>query len=129
MTQHDAAVSKVLDMMEPLADTQKRVASGEIVEALGSRSYGPFLLVPALIDISPVGSVPTLPTVLAATIVLFAMQILLGRKHMWLPGFVSRRSVSAERIEKAMPSLRKMAKFLDRWFHGRIAATTQSIWL
>lgn len=129
MRRHDAAVGKVLDQIEALAETKDRVALGEIVEALGSRSYGPFVLIPALIDISPIGSIPTLPTVLASAIILFAVQMLLGRTHMWLPGFLSRRSISAERIGKSMPSLRKMAKFLDRWFHGRIPAMTRGIWL
>lgn len=56
-----------------------------MTKAFGKRSYGPFLLVPALIEISPVGGIPGMPTVLAATIIPFAALMVFGRKYIWLP--------------------------------------------
>ena len=90
-----------------------------------SRSYGPFLLIPALIDISPVGGIPGLPTALGLIIIIVAAQMLFGRKHLWLPGFIERRSISAEKACRSTKKLRGLAKWLDRWFHGRLPYFTK----
>lgn len=99
-----------------------RASIGDIVEAFGGRSYGPFLLLPALIEISPIGGIPGLPTIIAASIILFATQILLGRKHIGLPQFAAGRGVSKDRLRRTTLKLRPLAERLDRWFHGRLEA-------
>lgn len=118
-------IGGILDRLEELAGQDDQVSLGKVTEALGSRSHGPFLLVPALIEISPVGGIPGVPTVLAAIIILFAGQLLIGRDHMWLPGFLARRSVSSDRTRKATGKLRPLARFMDRWFHGRLPKLTE----
>lgn len=120
------SVADVLDRVERFAGEHDRVELGRIVEALGHRTYGPFLLIPALIDISPVGSIPGLPTALAAIIGVVAAQMLIGRKHLWLPGFVAKRSLSPEKTCQASRKLRGIARFLDKWFHGRLPRLTQA---
>jgi hypothetical protein len=42
------------------------------------------------------------PTILAAIIILFASQMLFGRKHFWLPQLLAKRSVSAEHLQTAI---------------------------
>jgi hypothetical protein len=119
------SVGDILDRLNELADKEDRVALGDAVEAFGNRSYGPFLVLFPLIDISPVGGIPGLPTAMAAIIMLFALQMLWGRTHMWLPGFLARRSLSAEKVKKATEKMRGLARFMDRWFHGRLPWLTQ----
>lgn len=122
-------INDILDQLETLADERDRVSLGDAVEAFGNRSYGPFLLVPALIEISPIGSIPGLPTVLAAVIILFAAQMVWGRQHLWLPGFLKRRSAKAETVRKATDKLRGIARWTDRWFHGRLPALTGGVFV
>lgn len=124
MASETHSVGDVLDKIEELASKEGQVCLGHLVEALGSRSYGPFLLIPALIDISPVGGIPGLPTLLGLVIVIVAVQMLLGRKHLWLPGFLARRSFSKEKACKSTAKLRGLARWLDRWFHGRLPRFT-----
>lgn len=119
MTHSPESVGELLDALNDLTQANERVSVGDMADAFGSRSYGPFLILPALIEISPIGGIPGLPTVLAAIVALFAVQIMLGKRHLWLPGFVMRRSVSSERMEKAVAKLRPLGERLDRWFHGR----------
>ncbi|EQB30749.1 exopolysaccharide biosynthesis protein [Sphingobium ummariense] len=123
------SVDDILDRIEDIARSEEKVRLDRIVEALGNRSYGPFLLIPALIDISPVGGIPGLPTALATVIVLVAAQIMFGRKHLWLPRFLSKRGLSVEKACKATHKLRGVARFLDRWFHGRYISLTQGIFV
>ena len=118
------SIGDILDRLETLCGRQDRVSLGETVEALGSRSYGPFLIFPALIEISPVGGIPVVPTLLAALITLFAMQMLLGYRHLWLPGFLARRTVSSAKMGKAIPRLHPWARRIDRRFHNRLPTLT-----
>lgn len=122
-------VGSILDRLEEKAGEEDRVTIAHMRDAMGSRGYGPFLLVPALIEMSPIGGIPGVPTVLAAIIILFAVQMLMGRDEFWLPGFVERRGVSSDRLRKAVGKLRGVARFLDRWFHGRIPALTGGAWI
>jgi hypothetical protein len=129
MAEDPKSVGDVLDRLEELAGSEDKLTLGKVIEALGHRSYGPFLLIPALIDISPVGGIPGLPTVLGAIIVLIAAQILFGRKHLWLPGFLGRRGLSPAKTCKTTRKLRGIARFLDRWFHGRMPKLTEGVFV
>lgn len=125
MADEPHSVGDILDAIDDLAGKQNEVAVGDVVEALGARGFGPFLIVMPLIDISPIGSIPGLPTAMAAIIMLIAVQMALGRAHLWLPGFVRRRAVSSSKVRKAVDKTRGVARFMDRWFHGRLPALTR----
>jgi len=118
------SVCDILDKLRELADRHDKVKIGDMLEAIGKRSFGPFLLIPALIDISPIGSIPGLPTLLGLMIAIIAVQMLLGRDHLWLPGFIANRSRKSEEVRKAADKLNPLAKRLDRWFHGRLPRLT-----
>lgn len=125
MSDDPHSVGDILDRLHEVGEEHDRVSVGDMVEAFGNRSYGPFLLVPALIEETPIGSIPGVPTALAAIIILFAVQILFGRKRMWLPGFVTRRTIAADKVAKAADKLKGVAGFMDRWFHGRLEVLTK----
>ena len=117
---NEHAVCGILEELAGVARERDRVRVGTLVEAFGHRGSGALLLVPALVEISPVGGIPGVPTVLAAIVLLFAVQIAMGRSHMWLPGIVERRSVDGEGLIAATRRMRPLADRLDRWFHGRL---------
>jgi len=119
------SVGEILDCLDKAAQENDTVSIGDVLDAIGNRSYGPFLLVPALIVVSPIGGIPGIPTFFSATIALIAVQILFGRDHIWLPAFVRNRSVSAEKVGKSSEKLRKVADVLDKWFHGRFEVLTR----
>jgi hypothetical protein len=124
MAEDPHKVADILDRLEECARSEERVSIGDVVGTFGSRSYGPFLLVPALTEISPLGGIPGLPTAIAAVIILFAAQIAFGRAHIWLPGFIAKRSLSSDRLKKAVRKLRPIGRWTDRWFHGRLPTLT-----
>ncbi|SFD89529.1 exopolysaccharide biosynthesis protein [Paracidovorax konjaci] len=121
---HAESLADILDQLEALAGQAGAVTVGDMVSAFGSRSYGPLLVVPALLELSPVGAVPGVPTALACVVVLFAAQMLFGRRHVWVPGLLARRSLGAARLAGAVRRLRPWAERADRWFHGRLCALT-----
>ena len=114
------SASDILDRLRDVANDEEQVPIGDVVEAMGARSFGPFIMLPALIEISPLGAVPGVPTFLALVIAITAAQLLFGRDHLWLPGFVRNRSAKGEKVLKAVDRLRPIAEWMDRWFHGRM---------
>jgi hypothetical protein len=127
--QEPESLTDVLDAIADLADEKDAVSIQDVREQIGERSFGPFLLVPALIEISPIGGIPGLPTVLAVIIGLFAVQIVFGRKHLWLPQFFERRTISSQKLGKAMKTLRPAARLTDRLFKPRLKWLTKPPWL
>ncbi len=124
------SLGEILDCFVELAQKDERVLVSDMVDAIGTRSYGPFLIVPAIVELSPLGGVPGVPTALAATVVLFAAQMLFGRRHLWIPAWVERRGLSARRLEKMVSAVRPMAERMDRWFPGRrLRALTSGVGL
>lgn len=122
-------VADVIEGLHRLSREQGCISVGDIIDTLGTRSYGPMLIVPALIEITPLGGLPGVPSFLAFVIAVFAVQMLLGRRHVWVPGFVERRRFGAARLHAASHKLMPLAKRLDRWFHGRLRVLTQGVFV
>ena len=118
----------ILDTLRELAGKQDRVSIGDVLDAIGDRSYGPALMLPALIEISPVGGIPGVPTFLATIVALIAAQLLLGKEHLWLPQVLQRRSLSGKKLHQAANRLNGVAKKLDAWFHGRMPRFVTGVW-
>lgn len=120
-------VEDVLDRLGSLGDEKDKVSVSDVVEALGNRGYGPFIFVPALIEITPVGAVPGVPTLLATIIVFMAAQMLLGRHHIWTPGILGRRRIAGRKLRQAADKLQPVGDRLDRWFPGRLPQLTGAL--
>lgn len=110
----------IIGQLRDLADRQDRVSIGDVLDTIGDRSYGPVIMIPALIEITPIGGIPGVPTFLALMIAITAGQLLFNKEHVWLPGFIQRRSVSEKKLHKAADKLDGIAAKLDKWFHGRM---------
>lgn len=96
-----------------------RVSVADLMDAIGQRSFGPMLLVPSLIAVSPVGAIPGLPAITSAVIVLIAAQILIRHDHFWLPGWLQRRSMDARKMEYGLEKSRPLARFIDHLLRPR----------
>lgn len=123
------SIGDLLDCFEAFARKDDRVAMDDLIDAIGTRSYGPFLIIPALIELSPVGGVPGVPTVLAAIVALFAAQMLWGRRRLWVPGWVAQRTLAARHLTRVVKAMRPVARRLDQWFYGRLQALTSGPWM
>ncbi len=126
--EHDC-LEQVIDGVVELGDDQSKVSVGDIQRKIGQRSFGPFLFVPAIIEISPVGGIPGVPTMLALIVALFALQMLFGRDHFWIPGFLAHRSVSGKKLEKGLNKIRPAVRWLDKISRSRLPWATSSSFL
>ncbi|MFV0622692.1 exopolysaccharide biosynthesis protein [Sphingomonas sp. ac-8] len=121
------SVCDVLDRLKELGEKagDDEAKLGSALEALGHRAYGPFFIVLPLIEMSPIGGIPGLPTTLALVLALLAVQLLLGREDLWLPGFLAKRGLEGRKLVAAADKMRPFGAWLDRWFHGRLPALTK----
>jgi len=106
-----------------------RVSVADLMVSIGERSFGPLLLVPSLIAVSPVGAIPGLPAITSVVIVLIAGQILLGHEHFWIPGWLGRRSIDAQKLEGGLNTFRPVARFIDHLLRPRLPWLTRGAFI
>ena len=125
MSHEPHSMGDVLGELDELAANHDEVRVAYVLDDFGARSFGPFIMIPAVLEITPVGGIPGVPTVLALFIALIAVQLLIGRDHVWMPQFVQRRAVGSKKLHKAVGKLKGMANFLDRHSKGRLEGLTK----
>ncbi len=122
------------ETLEQLIDTLATVRSdgtdtniGAILEAVGTRSFGPLLILAGIIVMSPLSGVPGVPTTVGVFVALISLQLLCGRRHFWLPQWIKRRCVPRSRYETALRGVRRPARFVDRFLRPRIVMLTNGL--
>jgi hypothetical protein len=102
-----------------------QVSLGDILYEVGRRSFAPLLLVPGIITLLPVvGDIPGVPTLMALLVLLVAVQLLFRAHHFWIPKFLLNRSVSKEKLDKAVRWSRRPARFVDKFLKPRLTFLT-----
>jgi hypothetical protein len=99
--------------------TQAEVSVGDIADLLGSRSTGGLLLVFALPVALPI-PMPGISAVFGVILVLLSIQLAMGLSHVWIPGFLSRQCIPADKfkhiVDVSVPILRRMERAVwPRW--------------
>jgi hypothetical protein len=118
-------LSGMLDSLEGAGEGDGEVAIADILDSIGQRSFGPLLLVPGLIVLSPIAGIPGVGTASGIVIFLIAGQMLIGRRHFWLPGFIRRRTIERGRLEKSLRALRPVARIVDKILRPRLDFLTR----
>lgn len=98
-----------------------------MLEATGHRSFGALLLVPGLLVFSPLSGIPGLPSFFAVMVGLIALQLLMGRKHFWLPRWLLGRCASRGKYDRAIAFLKRPARLVDRMLRHRLTFLTEGI--
>ncbi|OZB19592.1 MAG: hypothetical protein B7X55_03070 [Rhodobacterales bacterium 34-62-10] len=106
-------------------DHEEAVSLGDILTRIGQRSFAATLLVIGLLMVSPLSAVPFLPSLITIVILLIAGQAIIGRHHLWLPDFLTRRRISADKLRRALDTLVRPAAWIDRHRSGRWVILTQ----
>lgn len=125
MDAQTTSVSDILNTLGDLADRDNAVTIGKVAEALGGRGFGPLILMPALIVISPLGGIPLVPTLMALMIAIFAVQVVFQRAHLWLPDLIRSRKLDNDRVRRAVDKTQPVADWLDRHMGNRWTVLTR----
>lgn len=119
----DRALGELLDGLDHAAG-KDTVSVQDTLNEFGDRAITPFILLVAIIMVSPLSGIPSAPTFAAVLIVVMSVQALSGRRRLWLPKWLLRRNVQGSRLQKAVSWLRKPCAFLDRHSHERLKFLT-----
>lgn len=121
------ALSDVLDQVEASA-VGERVAVSDVIETLGQTSFASLMLIFSLICTSPASAVPGLTTTIAAILFILVVQMIIGRKALWLPRFITRRRISTAKLCKSIGWLRKPVRFVERFLKARLTFLFHRPW-
>ncbi|MDF1726173.1 MAG: exopolysaccharide biosynthesis protein [Sulfitobacter sp.] len=122
--QSKPSLTRLLDRLDSSAKGST-VSIRELMDRIGQNAITPFVLLVALLVVSPLSGIPGTPTISALIIVTMCVQALSGRKKFWLPGFVLRRRLGTRHLHRAVGWLRKPCAFLDAHSQRRLAFLTE----
>jgi len=99
-------------LKELCEDPEEHITLGQIIQALGRRSFGALLFIFALPNILPLP--PGSTTVLGLPILVLAPQVAIGLRSPWLPSFIKKRQIKASEMEhlfgRFLPTLERIEK-------------------
>jgi hypothetical protein len=121
-------LSEVLDQLEAAANGH-RIAVREVVEKLGQRSFASLILIFTLVSASPASAIPGLTAMVAVIVFILMLQMIFGRKSVWLPDVIMRRELSTEKLCKGIGWLRKPIGFVEHFLKERLTWLLHRPWL
>ncbi len=113
------ALSEVLDQMEQTLASDE-VAVEDIVDGLGHHSFASLMLVFSLISTSPASAIPGLTATVGLIVATLVVQMIVGRRSLWLPGFVMHRRIPSDKLSSAIDWLRRPVRFVERFARPRL---------
>jgi hypothetical protein len=113
----DAPLNAALDRLE---EEEGRPTVGEMLEDLGGASFGYTLFLPAIVVVTPLSGIPGLSSLCGITIALAAVQMLAGRKHVWLPRFIRCRRIDHDKLDTVLRWMRRPLTWVDRVTRPRL---------
>lgn len=118
-------LNQLLDQLSQASAERDQLSLAEVMDAVGRRSFAPFLLVAGLVTLTPlIGDIPGVPTLMSLLVVLAAVQLLAGKQSVWLPAWLARRKVATTKVERTITLLRKPARWVDRLIKPRLRLLT-----
>lgn len=94
------------------------ITIGEIIEAFGERAFGFVLILFSLPNCVP--APPGIAGIVGTPVLIFGIQMLLGHKHPWLPGFIKRRSVSVSKFKRLIDVAEPKLRWLESYCKPRL---------
>lgn len=122
------ALSQVLDQLEHTVIGDSIMVQS-IVDALGPRSFASLMLVFALISTSPASTIPGITAAVACIEFLLVVQMIAGRRSLWLPSFIAHRRISTEQLCKGVGWLRKPVRVTEKILKSRLTVLVTPPWI
>lgn len=120
MAEEPRNLQQLLEKLDGAATDREKVSIAVMMEAVGTRSFGPLLLIAGIILTSPLSGIPGMPTTMSVFVLLIAVQLLIHKDHFWLPQWLLRRSIDSGKLHKATRVVQRPARFIDRWTGPRL---------
>jgi hypothetical protein len=124
-----ASLGEWLEQIADQASAADRISLGDLLHITGRRSFGQVLVLCGLIILAPlVGDTPGVPTAMALVVLAVGLQLLFGRRHVWLPRWLLARSIASGKVKKVVKWLDRPARFVDRFVRPRLDQFVRGVW-
>lgn len=97
---------EIVDRMAHAGETDSEVTVRTLLEQVGRASFAPMLMVPAFAVVTPLSGVRLFSSLCGCLIALVASQVLLGRRHLWLPKALLQQRLPGKRLKQTVGCLR-----------------------
>jgi len=113
---------KLSEVLEALVENTEgeRASVDDLLSAFDNRAYGPLLLVPAVLAISPAGFIPGMSLVTGPIISLLSAQMIFSRSGPWLPKKLRSFSLPRDTLVGAVEKMKPWAIWIEKAFRNRL---------
>lgn len=102
-----------------------KVSVRDLLSLYDDRSFGPvFALLGLIAIVPPVSGIPGVPTTIGVILLLFSLQLVFGRKHVWLPAFIANLSITVSKLEAAHEKSQSVLEKIDKLVTSRLTWAT-----
>lgn len=122
------ALSDVLDKLDLSLDGDE-VTIDHIVSTMGRASFASLMLIFSLISTSPASAIPGVTATVAIIVLIIVIQMMIGRKSMWLPDILARRRLSTRKLAKGIAWLRHPVEAVERVLKPRLTFLFHRPWI
>ena len=119
-TQADTPLQSVFDLVEAALDGADSVDLKTVIEAFGNRSFGPIMVLCGLCMMTPLGMLPGIPPAFGLIVIVFAMQLLFRRKTPWMPEFLRKVKIPADKLLKVKAKTKPVLAKIDGIIRPRL---------
>ena len=116
-------ISEIIARLEALSE-RDRVTLRDILECFGQASFVPALMLPALLVFSPLSGIPLFSSICGLTIAAVSAQMLMQRRHVWLPRALREQGLSGSRLRAALGRMARIGHWIDRNTGSRLHLLT-----
>ena len=99
---------------------KESVSVGEIVEAEQNVSLLPLLMLPAVALVSPLSGIPLFSSTMGIMIFLVSLQIVAGRRTVWLPRWIRNLWADGHHVQSAFNWVKPLTRWLDAHTNPRL---------
>ena len=102
----------------------EQVSLKQMLVVLNNRGFGAVLIILCLVELLPTGSIPGVPSLIGTVIILMSAQIVVGRRHPWVPDFLGQKSISYEKLNKGLKKIMPVVRWVDGVTKERLSYLT-----
>ncbi len=120
-------VTNLRTMMRSLVLNTERedVTVAELLQAIGRRAHGPVFLLLGFIAVSPLTIIPGANWFVATVILVFALQVVFGFRHPWLPKGVTEFKFKRDHLVQGVAAGERYAHMIDALVKPRLTFLTE----
>ncbi|MEM1306702.1 MAG: exopolysaccharide biosynthesis protein [Pseudomonadota bacterium] len=100
-------------------DGKDAVTFGRILRQFDSRSFGPLLLIVAIIAVGPTGMIPGMSILTGTLVIAICGQMLVGRDHIWVPDRAQKFRIARDKIGSLVERAKPITSTIDKAIHRR----------